>query len=66
MSISPANAATSIIAMKADAARQTFATAMVKQQAKSDASIVDLVTQALDTAKASAPPGQGNLVDISA
>ena len=66
MSVTPASTAASLISMQMDNARQSFATAMVKQQAQREASIVDLVAQALDGAKASAPPGQGTLIDISA
>jgi hypothetical protein len=67
MSVSPASTAASLISMQMGNARQSFATAMVKQQARTEASIVDLVSQAIETAKTSAPPpGQGALVDVSA
>jgi len=66
MSVTAASTAASLISMQMDNARQSFATAMLKQQAQTEASVVDLVIQALDGAKASAAPGQGRLVDISA
>jgi hypothetical protein len=61
-----AGLATSLISMQTDAARQSLATAMIKQQAQAEASVVDLVAQALETAKTSAPPpGQGTIVDVN-
>jgi hypothetical protein len=67
MSVSPASLAASLISMQSDAARQSLATAMVKQQAETEASVVDLVGQALEARTPGAPPpGQGTLVDISA
>ena len=67
MSLSTSGLSTILASMQADAARQSFSAAMLKQHASSEASVVALVEQALDAAKAGPPPpGQGRLVDLRA
>ena len=67
MSLSPVSLAASLVTMQGAATGQALATAMVKQQADAEASVVGLVEQALEVTKGSAkpPPGQGTLIDVS-
>jgi hypothetical protein len=50
---------------QAAATRQTLGIAMVRQQAEADRSLVALLEAGVDSAKATAPPpeGQGRIVD---
>jgi len=68
MSVSPASLAASLISMQNAGTTRSLAPTMVKQQAEAEASFVSLVEQALDAAKAAAPPppGQVTLVDVTA
>lgn len=56
-------AATSLIAMSSAATQQSLATEMVRQNAQADASIVQMLQQGAEQAKATLPPGQGGQVD---
>jgi hypothetical protein len=55
--------ATSLLAMSSASTRQAIATEMVRQNAQADASVVQLLQQGADQAKAVLPPGQGAQVD---
>lgn len=66
MSDSVADLARSIATSQASSVRGSFQTAALRQQADSQKAVADLVQQSVDTQRAAAPDGQGQVVDIFA
>lgn len=63
-SVDPASVASSLVAMQGASLGQDIAIAIARQQADAQASVVALLTKALDaSASPPAPPGQGVVVD---
>jgi hypothetical protein len=57
--------AQSFAAMQAASTRQALQTEMVKQQASSDQTLVELLQQAAEQQKAALPAGQGGSLDVT-
>ncbi len=68
MNVSSAGIAASWSAARADATAQAVEVSMLKQQAKAEESVVQLLEPAVEAAKTPAPPppGQGQHVDVRA
>jgi hypothetical protein len=68
MNVSSAGIASSWAATRTDAAQQAVELSMLKQQAKADEGVAQLLESAVEAAKTPAPPppGQGRHVDIQA
>ncbi len=68
MNVSSAGIASSWSAARASATQTAVETALLKQQAKTEESVVALLEPAVEAAKASVPPppGQGIHVDVKA
>lgn len=66
MSESIADLARSIVSSQASSLRGSFQTAALRQQIASQKAVADLVQQSVETPRAAAPAGQGQVVDILA
>lgn len=66
MSDSSVSLATSIASSQASSVRGSFQSAALRQQADSEKAVADLVQQSVETQRAVAPEGQGQVVDILA
>jgi hypothetical protein len=68
MNVSSAGIASAWTATRADATQQAVEVSMLKQQAKAEESVVQLLEPAVEAAKTPAPPppGQGRHVDMQA
>jgi hypothetical protein len=62
MDTSPVGIAAALVAMQAGAMREAVQTAMIKNQAKSAETVLQLI-EAADLGRSAAPPGQGGTID---
>jgi hypothetical protein len=64
MNTSPVGIANAWSSIRADAAQQALALAVVKQQAQAQEAVVAMIDRASETAPPPAPEGQGRKVDV--